>query len=102
MIGITREQGVQKSGSASWQTDNKERFLDLLTRDFWENPAVALNQESITQGPKQVGTESEFSNEVEAALCPARFDQTGEGFQKIVLAEIVQSTMSLSSSDQIF
>jgi hypothetical protein len=68
MIGIARQQGMQERGSASWQTNNEKRLLNLLAGYFSEDLPVAFNHEPIAKRAKQIGTEGKLSNEVESCF----------------------------------
>jgi hypothetical protein len=46
MVRIGCEQGVQKSSAAPRQTDDKERFADLLPRNSWIKLSISFQKET--------------------------------------------------------
>ena len=55
VLGIQGEQGVQQSGAAAWQTNDKERFANSLFRDARVRLSIALHEQTGTQYAYKIG-----------------------------------------------
>src|SRR5437868_13912743 len=89
MVRVTREQSMQKRGSAAWQTNDEQRFWNRLPRNLRKRFAIPLHEQPVAQGAKQVRSERESPDQVQLRFTQAGFNQSRERFPKIIFTKVV-------------
>src|SRR5262249_5912463 len=68
MLRVHREQTMQHAGAAARQPYDKKRVADFLAGYLWIKLPVPLHLEARTQGLQNVGSQCNFSDQVELCL----------------------------------
>ena len=101
MLRIRGEQAMQKSGTTARQSYDKERFADFLVCDVGIKLTVPLHLQARTQRLQHIGSESDFSDQIQPCLTVARLEQARQPLKKLTFAEIIKAAASLCGLDQV-
>ena len=92
---------MQESGTTARQSYDKERFADFLVCDVGVKLTVPFHLQARAQRLQHIGSESDFSDQVQPCLALAGLEQPRQRLKKLTFAEIIEAAASLCALDQV-
>jgi len=90
---------MQQGRTTARQSYDKERFADFLVWDLGIETPVPRHLQARAQRLQDIGPESNFSNQVQACLALAGFEQARKRFKEVAFPEVIEAAASLCGLD---
>jgi hypothetical protein len=92
---------MQQGRTATWQTDDEERFANFLSHNAWVRLSIPLDEQTRTQSAHEICPKDNSSDQVELGLALTGIQQPRQTLEKVASPKIVETATTLCGVDQI-